>query len=152
MTGLASSVFFDIGGTLADATVTGTGPDRSILLTVRDGVLTALSELSQEGLSLGIISNTPNFVTRQAMNDALQGAGLLTFFSPDLLIYSSIIGIDKSSVLIFCYAADVAGHPHNRVQCVFVGEDGEERRIAGEADFRTTGIVAEAKVVALASI
>ena len=152
MAGRASSVFLDIGETLADATVTGTGPDRMIHLTVRDGVLTALSELSQEGLSLGVISNTPNFVTRQAMDDALQGAGLLTFFSPDLLIYSSIVGIDKSSVLIFCYAADLAGHPHDRDQCVFVGEDGEERRIAGEANFRTAGTVAEAKAVALASI
>ena len=149
MTGRASSVFFDIGGTLADATVTGTGPDRLIHLTVRDGVLTALSELSQEGLSLGVISNTPSFVTRQAMDDALQGAGLLTFFSPDLLIYSSIIGIDKSSVLIFCYAADLAGHPHNRDQCVFVGEDGEERRIAEEAGFRVAATVGAARSVAL---
>ena len=149
MSGRASAVFFDIGDTLAEATVIGSGASAQIVLDVRLNVLSTLGELRGEGLSLGIISNTPAFATRDIMSHALDAASLLPFFEPHLLIYSSVVGLDKSSVQIFCFAADLAGHPHDRDKCVFVGETEAERRLASEASFRIAASVSDAKSVAL---
>lgn len=67
---------------------------------------------------------------------SLEDAGLFDFFSPELLIYSSVVGLRKDSVIIFCFAADRAGFPHERNKCLFVGENPTERHFASVTGFR----------------
>lgn len=128
------SVFFDIGDTLATANITSGGT--RLVLTVLPGVISVLTKLRDNSIPLGIISNTPDNFTQAMMERSLNDAGLLNFFSPQLLIYSSVVGLKKDSVMIFCFAADRAGFPHERNQCIFVGENSVERDFAKEAGFR----------------
>lgn len=67
------------------------------------------------------------------IDKALQEAELFNFFEPELLIYSSVVGIKKDYVLIFCFAADRAGMPHDRDRCMFVGKSSKERIFASAA-------------------
>jgi FMN phosphatase YigB (HAD superfamily) len=127
------SIFFDIGETLATAS-TANGSS-TLVFTVLPGVIYVLTKLRDRSIPLGIISNTDNF-TQAIVDRALENAGLLGFFSPHLRIYSSVVGLKKDSVMIFCFAADRAGFPHDRHKCVFVGENPGERNFAKEADFR----------------
>lgn len=122
------SIFFDIGDTLATASITNGGA--RLVLTVLLGVLSVLTKLRDNSISLGIISNTPDNFTQAMIEQALEDAGLFDFFSPELLIYSSVIGLRKDSVMIFCFAADRAGFPHERNKCVFVGENPGEKNFA----------------------
>jgi FMN phosphatase YigB (HAD superfamily) len=149
MIGRASVIYFDIGQTLAQASITGTGANRRIVLSPLGGVLDSLSDLRDDDFPLGIISNTPEFATRDIMRNSLAQANLLDFFEPELLIYSSVVGLSKDSVQIFCFAADLAGIPHDRGKCVFVGESDDERRLAREAGFRVAATVGAAGNVAL---
>jgi bacterial leucyl aminopeptidase len=128
------SIFFDIGDTLATARITDEGS--KLVLTARDGVLSVLMKLQEKSIPLGIISNTPDNFTQEMVDQSLIDAGLFNFFEPELLIYSSVVGLKKDSVIIFCFAADRAGFPHERNKCWFVGEDAIERNFAKEAGFR----------------
>ena len=149
MSGRASVIYFDIGDTLARAIPTGTGANQRIVLSPLAKVIDTLGDLRDDDFRLGIISNTPDFATRELMSDSLAQANMLEFFAPELLIYSSVVGLSKNSVQIFCFAADLAGFPHDRGQCVFVGGNAEERRFAREASFRVTATVGAAQSVAL---
>ncbi len=140
-------VFFDIGGTLATVRP-GTGSGQ-IVLEIRPGVISVLGNFRNEEIRLGIISNTPAGFTREMMQAALETANIHDFFSPTLLIYSSVVGIQKDSVVIFCFAADRAGLAHQRNRCVFVGENSRERHYAREAGFRMAAQPDEALDVAL---
>ena len=127
------SIFFDIGDTLATASFLAGGSN--LVLTVLPGVITVLKKLRDRSIRLGVISNTPDSFTTSMMAQSLQNAGLLEFFLPELLIYSSVIGLKKDSVMIFCFAADRAGFAHDRNKCIFVGENMIERQFAKESGF-----------------
>ena len=124
---IAKAIFFDIGDTLATASMTNGGT--RLVLTVLPGVITVLTKLKTKSIPLGIISNTPDNFTQSTVDRSLKDAGLFDFFVPKLMIYSSVVGLKKDSVTIFCFAADRAGFPHDRNQCVFVGENVTERKI-----------------------
>ena len=128
------SIFFDIGDTLATASITNGGS--KLGLTVLPEVISILTKLQAKLVPMEIISNTPDNFTQAMMEQALEDAGLFNFFSLELLIYSSVVGLKKDSVMIFCFAADRAGFPHDRNKCIFVGEDAMERKFAQEAGFR----------------
>ncbi len=149
MSGRASVIYFDIGDTLARASLTGTGANQRIVLSPLADVIDTLGDLRDDDFRLGIISNTPGFATRETMSDSLAQANMLEFFVPELLIYSSVVGLRKDSVQIFCFAADLAGFPHDRGQCVFVGENAGEQRFAREAGFLMAATVGAARSVAL---
>ena len=63
-------------------------------------------------------------------------AGLLDFFDPALLLFSSVEGIDKRQQQFFGLASQRAGVPAER--CVYVSEDDAERRVAALAKLRTS--------------
>jgi FMN phosphatase YigB (HAD superfamily) len=63
-------------------------------------------------------------------------ARLLDFFDPALLLFSSVEGIDKSQSQFFELAAQRSGTQPE--QCVYVGENEAERRVAALAKFRTS--------------
>ncbi|ODG99854.1 hypothetical protein A4S05_36000 [Nostoc sp. KVJ20] len=127
------SIFFDIGDTLATASITDGGA--RLVLTVLPGVVSVLTTLQKNSIPLGIISNTPDNFTQAMMERSLEDIGLLNFFSPELMIYSSVVGLRKNSVMIFCFAADRAGFPHERNKCFVVGENATETHFAKVADF-----------------
>jgi bacterial leucyl aminopeptidase len=128
------SIFFDIGDTLATASFPAGGSN--LVLTVLPGVVSVLKKLLDRSIRLGVISNTPDNFTTAMMAQSLKNAGLFDFFLPELLIYSSVVGLKKDSVMIFCFAADRAGFAHDRNKCIFVGENAMERNFAKEAGFR----------------
>jgi bacterial leucyl aminopeptidase len=128
------SIFFDIGDTLATASFPTGGSN--LVLAVLPGVISVLKKLRDRSIHLGVISNTPDSFTTAMMAQSLKNAGLFDFFLPELLIYSSVVGLKKDSVMIFCFAADRAGFAHDRNKCIFVGENMMERQFAKEAGFR----------------
>jgi bacterial leucyl aminopeptidase len=128
------SIFFDIGDTLATASFPAGGSN--LFLTVLPGVVSVLKKLRDSSIRLGIISTTPDNFTTARMGQSLKNAGLFDFFLPELLIYSSVVGLRKDSVMIFCFAADRAGFAYDRSKCIFVGENAIERQFAKESDFR----------------
>jgi bacterial leucyl aminopeptidase len=128
------SIFFDIGDTLATASFPSGGSN--LVLTALPGVIAVLTKLRNHSIRLGVISNTPDNFTTAMMAQSLKNAGMFDFFLPELLIYSSVVGLKKDSVMIFCFAADRAGFPHDRNKCIFVGENAIERHFAKESGFR----------------
>ena len=143
----ASVIFFDIGDTLASARLENGG--NRLVLDVLPGVVSVLSELRNNAIQIGVISNTPENFTKDMMKESLQEAGLFDFFSPELLIYSSVLGVSKNSVVIFLFAADRAQLAHERAQCMFVGENPQERDYASEADFQVASTPSEALALVL---
>lgn len=129
------AIFFDLGGTLGTPVVSDTGDlDRIDLL---DSTITVLEEVKGKKIPTGIISNTGT-IRGPKMNALLQAAGILNYFDPTLLIYSADVGTDKSSTKIFALAAHRARQPEQN--CLFVGEDAGERKVAASAGF---AVVAE---------
>ena len=131
-------VFFDLGDTLgvgrvgSGGIVSGFEPFpfvKDILKKLKDAPPAGL------GLRLGVISNTPAGNTVANMAAVLSAAGILAFFDPVLLLYSSVEGMDKSQKAFFNLAASRAATPAK--QCVFVGEDAQERNVASSAHFAT---------------
>jgi len=126
-------VFFDIGDTLGVPIFT-LPPPRLRGLDVFPYVHDELQALRAHNVRLGIISNTGDD-TGEAVDGVLEASGILDVFESQLRIYSKDVGFTKASPEIFRLAAERAGHaatPHN---CLFVGEDKEERRVAREAGF-----------------
>jgi hypothetical protein len=95
----------------------------------------ALGRLRDEGVRLGVISDTGD-ETAETINEILEKSGILQFFEPELLIYSSVVDMTKDSPEIFQFAAGQAGHSDNPEQCLFVGEDPRERSFAAQAGLR----------------
>ncbi|MGE0135673.1 MAG: M28 family peptidase [Dehalococcoidia bacterium] len=117
--------FFDIGETLAAVKVAPAG-DR-IELTPYPHVLPVLHELLDRDVRLGVISD-PGPIPPEAVDRALDSAGLRTCFEPALVVYGP-----KDSSRIFQQAAARAGTPD---RLLFVGEDPLERADALGAGFR----------------
>ena len=88
------------------------------------------------GARLGVISNTPSDITLASMSAILTASGVLGFFDPSLLLFSSVEGQDKTQKSFFTLAATRAGVPAAR--CVFVGESDAERIVAKSAGFATS--------------
>lgn len=129
-------VFFDIGDTIGEAVVSSP-PLRLQDLRVFAYVPPLLQRLKQSGLRLGIISNTGPAIgpeAGQSINAVLASVGLLGFFDPALLIYSSDVGLTKDDVRIFQLAAARAGAALQ--DCLFVGEAPVERIQALAAGMR----------------
>ena len=84
-------IFFDIGDTLANASLNGT----DIVLSPLANVIDDLNALGDRAFKLGIISNTPEFADRQTMRASLEAAGLAEFFPPERSLYSSVTGLAK---------------------------------------------------------
>jgi FMN phosphatase YigB (HAD superfamily) len=123
------AVFFDIGDTLASPVVTGgqlTG------LRPYPFVRDVLQQMEGVTHSLGLISNTGT-ETAQSLRDLLEDADLLGFFRDELLLFSSVEGLDKSNPAFFELAAERAGVPAAR--CLFVGESEAERAVAQAVGF-----------------
>jgi FMN phosphatase YigB (HAD superfamily) len=132
-------VFFDIGDTLAIPKLSTSGSvQQLVVLPFVPDVLTKLkSRIGSDGspLQLGLISNTGT-ETLEEMRSLLGAAGLLDFFEPTLLLFSSIEGMDKTQKEFFQLASQRAGVPPSR--CIYVGEDQAERTVAESAHFRVS--------------
>jgi bacterial leucyl aminopeptidase len=127
-------VFFDIGGTLGSPRISPP-PFRLEGLNIYPFVTSILEELRSTGARLGIISNTGN-ETSESMQKVLEESGLFYFLDPALLIYSSVVGLEKDSPDIFQLAAQRSGHAGSPEQCLFVGEDSRERHYALQAGLK----------------
>jgi FMN phosphatase YigB (HAD superfamily) len=131
-------VFFDLGDTLV---IPRQSDDGSLLsLNVLPFVPDVLQKLkltkfNEVKLRLGVISNTGK-ETLAWMNSVMAEAGLLDFFDPALLLFSSAEGIDKRQKQFFELAAQRSGTQSEH--CVYVGEDEAERRVAASAKLRTS--------------
>lgn len=83
-----SVVFFDIGDTLGTAVVSSTQPVRLIEIRLFPFVPALLSGLREQGLRLGIISNT-GAEPGKAVDQVLRNAGILKHFEKKLRLYSA---------------------------------------------------------------
>jgi bacterial leucyl aminopeptidase len=127
-------VFFDIGDTLGTSRISPP-PSRLDRLDIYPHIPNILQQLKDNGLKIGIISNTGN-ETEDSMKRVLEEAGIYNFFEPNLLIYSSVVGISKPSPEIFRLAAERAGHATEPKNCLFVGEDSKERKAAHDVSWQ----------------
>jgi bacterial leucyl aminopeptidase len=133
-TNRASVVFFDIGDTLGTATVAH--PDFHLeRIEIYAYIPNILQQLTESGIKIGIISNTGN-ETAASMKRVLVAADIYHFFQPELLIYSSVVGFNKPSPEIFRIAATAANQTTKPQHCLFVGEDGKERKAARNSGFQ----------------
>lgn len=126
------AVFFDIGDMLASAVVEESHLSR---LDVYPFVPEVLARLRAGGAGVGLISNTGS-ETAATMNKVLDDAALLALVDPELCLFSSIEGMDKSQPAFFTLASERAALPAAR--CVFVGEDAKERRTAATVGLRVS--------------
>lgn len=127
-------VFFDIGDTLASPVFSAVGRVEGLdVYPFVTDVLRRLNDASgQDGtrIKLGLISNTTG-ESAASMRDLLSDAGLLTSFEPHLLLFSSVEGLNKSDKQFFELACERA--TADASQCVFVGENEAERKVAASA-------------------
>jgi bacterial leucyl aminopeptidase len=122
------AVFFDIGDTLGTPRLSPP-PSHLERLDIYPHIPNILQQLKDNGLKIGVISNTGK-ETEDDMKRVLEEARVYSFFEPNLLIFSSVVGISKPSPQIFRLAAERAGHDNEPKNCLFVGEDSKERRAA----------------------
>lgn len=127
-------VFFDIGDTLASPASSPAGRvERLDVYPFVTDVLRRLNDASgQYGarIKLGLISNTAG-ETAASMRGLLADAGVLASFESHLLLFSSVEGLDKSERRFFELACERAAADAS--QCVFVGENEAERKVAASA-------------------
>jgi leucyl aminopeptidase len=117
--------FFDIGDTLATPIFT---PDDHLTgFNVFPEARTSLEALKARNVRMGIISNAGDELPER-VNALLDQCGLLQFFDPEIIVYGK-----KDSRAIFVTGAAKAGVTPD--QCVFVGENSNERAFALAAGF-----------------
>jgi hypothetical protein len=92
--------------------------------------------LKKKKIRMGIISDNGSHPPA-AVRKALTGAKLLPFFTKKLILLSSEVRLDKTSPAIFRLALDRAGAIDPR-ECMFAGDDPDERRMARLAGMRTS--------------
>lgn len=126
------AVFFDIGDTLASPVVSG---GALAGLDVYPFVPEVVDRIGDAGAAVGLISNTGT-ETAASMRHVLDAAGLLARLDDDLLLFSSVEGLDKSHRAFFELAAERAGLPAER--CLFVGESEDERAVAAAVGLVTS--------------
>jgi FMN phosphatase YigB (HAD superfamily) len=130
--GSGLAVFFDIGDTLASPVVSG---GALAGLDVYPFVPEVLDRLGDAEVPVGLISNTGS-ETAASLRQVLGDAGLLDRLDDDLLLFSSVEGLDKSHRAFFELAAARAGLPAGR--CLFVGESEDERAVAAAVGLVTS--------------
>ena len=124
-------IFFDIGETLGQVAMNPDG--RAVRLSVYPYILPIITALRERRLRLGVISNTGD--RPQVEIDALlDETGIASFFDHTLLLYSSVLGLEKNSPEIFLRSAEIAQEPAEN--CMFVGEASWERANAAAAGMR----------------
>jgi bacterial leucyl aminopeptidase len=127
-------VFFDLDGTLGSPRISF--PEARLeRLDVYPFATPVLQRLNDAAIPAGIISNTGN-ETAESMRIVLEASGIYGFFRPDLMIFSSVVGMDKSSIGIFKLASQRAAKMQSPDRCIYVGEDRLEREMAMKAGFR----------------
>src|SRR5215475_12730414 len=119
--------FFDIGETLGAVLEGAAGS--GLKLQTFSYVPPVLERLRAKGVSLGVISNTGD-IPATGIDAMLGTAGILQYFHPDLLIYSSVVGLKKDSPAIFELALGRAQRVVGQPVAVFVGESRSERAFA----------------------
>jgi hypothetical protein len=124
-------VFCDIGNILGIPRFTPPPPELDVFPFVEE----ALTALRDKGVRLGVISDTGD-ESAETVNEILEKSGILKYFEPELLVYSSVVGMTKDSPEIFQLAAERAGLAERPDLCLFVGEDPRERSYAAQAGLR----------------
>ncbi|MCY7336527.1 MAG: M28 family peptidase [Chamaesiphon sp.] len=124
----ASVIFFDIGDTLGTPKISSP-PAHLVGIDIYPYIPNILQQLKDRSLKIGIISNTGSEIAA-AIDKVLEKASIYNFFEPNLLVYSSVLGVSKPNPKIFQLAAEKASHPTEPQHCLFVGEDSKERKAA----------------------
>ncbi len=117
-------LFFDLGDTLVTAPKTWL-----------PGAKALLASLSAKAIPLGIISNTTGLPNRAAILNLLPTDFDLGFFDPNLVLFSSEVGIDKPNKAIFQLAVTRAAKP--AATCLYVSENIVETLVAQHAGLRS---------------
>ena len=134
MTKIKTSVFFDIGDTLGTPRLSH--PELKLEgIDIYPYIPNILQRLKENSFKIGIISNTGN-ETENSMKIVLERAAVYNFFDPSLLVYSSVVGVNKPDPEIFRLAVAKAGHPTAPQHCLFVGEDSKERKAARQVGWQ----------------
>jgi len=119
--------FFDIGGTLGTVDLISQDPLVIRSFTPLPNVGSSLHRLHSAHCRLGIISDIGPVTSQavQQIKSALAGAGLLSAFENELLLFGA-----KNSESIFRRAVAAAGPSSRPNACAFVGENPNEREFA----------------------
>ena len=119
--------FFDIGGTLGTFELSSQDPLVIKSFTPLPNVGSSLRRLRSVHRRLGIISDIGPVTGEavQQVKSALAGAGLLSAFENELLLFGA-----KNSESIFRTAAATVGFSSRPNACAFVGENPNEREFA----------------------
>lgn len=128
------TIFFDLGATLVEPIIKPDGAFAGFV--ALPGTKAGLAALAGK-FKLGIISNTgaiPPATVRQALGDI----DLLAQFDDTLVLLSGEVLMDKSTPAIFKLAAARAGAAATPGQCLYVGDDGTERRNARRAGLQSS--------------
>ena len=129
------AIYFDIGDTLAIPKLSDTGEVQELIVLpfVHDVLrrLKGMRGANDTKVILGVISNTGN-ETLERMHSLLDAAGLTGSLDANLLLFSSVEGMDKTQKSFFQLACARAGVPAER--CIFVGENEAERKVAASAN------------------
>ena len=120
------ALFFDLGDTLVMSANTKTW---------LPGAKALLASLKQKGFRLGIISNTGNLVSRQAIIKILPDHFDIALFEPALVLFSSEVGIEKPNKDIFERAVMVTGISSS--QCLYCSENIVETLMAQHVGMRS---------------
>jgi bacterial leucyl aminopeptidase len=126
-------VFFDLGGILGDP-VLSPPPIKVLGFHPYSFAKETLQRLTNQGIRLGVISNTGTEAGSR-MSEVLDEVGLLEDFDPALLIFSADVGMTKETPEIFRLAVRRANVSPN--ECLYVGEDPQERTTAAQAGLLT---------------
>jgi FMN phosphatase YigB (HAD superfamily) len=119
--------FFDIGGTLGTVELFSRDPLVVRSFTPLPNVESSLRRLRSAHCRLGIISDIGPVTSEavQQVKSALAGAGLLSAFENELLLFGA-----KNSESIFRTAVATAGSSSHPNACAFIGENPNEREFA----------------------
>lgn len=128
------TIFFDLGATLVEPRIDATGA--FVGFTELPGTLQGLDKLAGK-FRLGVISNTGDIAPAE-VRQALADIGLLPFFTDKLVLLSGEVQMTKSTPAIFKLAVDRADATASPGSCLFVGDDGDERRTARRAGLHTS--------------
>ena len=129
-----SVVFFDVGQTLGTVVIAANTrrldpfPSSAALLDTMGRIL---------GLRLGIISNTPDGMTIDDLQEMLAGAGLLTMLDDAAIVTSGTAGFSKPDRGIYEFAAAQVGVPIGK--CLYIGENPVE--VAGAQKAGMAGVL-----------
>ncbi|MCP5055933.1 MAG: hypothetical protein GY937_04315 [bacterium] len=124
------AIFFDIGDTLGRAIADSHGKLRIEPIV---GALASLEAFQELGFPLGVVSNTPSGFSQEKMDALLEECGMLVFFGEELRVYSSVVGLDKSTPEIFELTAGRVPSVGSSTGLLYIGEDSDERANAEAA-------------------